>query len=67
MNLHRTVTTPATSTWCYEPAPRAEGGSQGSAYAAFVRCRTAYGIGKQVKGRVVLGEAWNSFNVRTTL
>ena len=49
------ATTPATSTWCYGPVPRFEEGSQEPASVALLRCRTAHGIGKQVKGRVVLG------------
>ena len=37
------------------------------AIVALVQCRTARGIGIEVKGSIVFGEAWNSFNVRTAL
>ncbi|KAL7710984.1 Endonuclease-reverse transcriptase [Lotmaria passim] len=46
---------PATSTWCYGPVHRFQGGSQEPAYFAFVRCRAAHGIGSEVKGGAVLG------------
>ena len=50
-----TVTTPATATWRYGPAPRFEGESQEPAIVALMRSKAAHGIGKQVKGRVVFG------------